>query len=560
MSTELVKNEIRRFLSTEEPEVISVSGHWGVGKTFAWNRYLKEAQADDSIALKHYSYISLFGINSLDELRYSIFENSVNSSEIGIEPSLETLQSNTSAATKRLGRKSLWFLQQIPLVKNYVGGLGPVWFLSVKGTIVCLDDIERRGRGLSIREVLGLVSNLKEQKRCKVALILNDDALEEDKDDFRMFLEKVVDTPLKFEPTPEESVGIALVADVGNNKQLGQCCIILGISNIRVIKRIERFVRKIETMLKEYHEQVQQQAVQSLALLGWSVYEPTRAPSPDYLESRGATHFLVDKNKVVPENEAAWNALLDVYGFTRMDEFDLALRDGIRDGYFDPSRIHKHAAELSTQATASQLGSSFSSAWSMFHDSFENDQEDVLDAMYLALTNGAKYVNPINLSATVALFKELGRADQAAAMIKQYVAIHGEDGKMFDLKNYPFAEDIKDPDVVQAFAEKYAVLENKPDPAAILRAMAETKSWNFEDTKMLSTLSVDEYYKIFKGSKGRDLRGILDACLQFDRIGNASAEMKEISNRAREALKRIGQESAINALRVRRYGVKVEVD
>jgi hypothetical protein len=47
----------------------------------------------------------------------------------------------------------------------------------------------------------------------------------------------------------------------------------------------------------------------------------------------------------------------------------------------------------------------------------------------------------------------------------------------------------------------------------------------------------------------------LDACLQFDRIANATIPMKEISKRAKQALKRIGQESAINALRVKKYGV-----
>jgi hypothetical protein len=41
---EVVANEIRRFLSTTEPEVMCISGHWGVGKTFAWNRYLQEAK------------------------------------------------------------------------------------------------------------------------------------------------------------------------------------------------------------------------------------------------------------------------------------------------------------------------------------------------------------------------------------------------------------------------------------------------------------------------------------------------------------------------------------
>jgi hypothetical protein len=67
VSIALIESEIQRFLSAAEPEVLCISGHWGVGKTFAWNRFLSDAKAKQKIALKRYSYVSLFGVNSLDE-------------------------------------------------------------------------------------------------------------------------------------------------------------------------------------------------------------------------------------------------------------------------------------------------------------------------------------------------------------------------------------------------------------------------------------------------------------------------------------------------------------
>jgi hypothetical protein len=88
--------------------------------------------------------------------------------------------------------------------------------------------------------------------------------------------------------------------------------------------------------------------------------------------------------------------------------------------------------------------------------------------------------------------------------------------------------------------------------------MAHSNGWNPEDITTLCTLPVDEYYQIFKGHRGNDLRKIIKVCLQFDVIGNASPDMKEISKRAKEALKRVGQESAINAQRVKIYGVAIE--
>ncbi len=74
MTIEVFASELKRFLSTEDPEVLCITGRWGVGKTYAWRHYLKEAQKAKSVALSKYSYVSLFGRNSLDDVRTSIVE------------------------------------------------------------------------------------------------------------------------------------------------------------------------------------------------------------------------------------------------------------------------------------------------------------------------------------------------------------------------------------------------------------------------------------------------------------------------------------------------------
>lgn len=558
MSIKLVETAIRDFLSSPEPDVLCLSGRWGVGKTYAWDRYFKAARAEQKIALKRYAYVSLFGIDSLAELKYSIFENAVQTKAGGNEPSLETLRSNAMAVGEQLGRRGVRFLQQAPRVKEYLSGLGPVWFMSVKETIVCIDDIERRGKNLPIRDVLGLVSTLKEQKKCKVALILNDDALEEDHKEFAKYYEKVVDTSLKSAPSPEESVRIALNDDTGPTKFLAENCIAFRISNIRLIKKIERSVRAVEGMLMPFDEQVLKQAIQSLTLFGWSIYEPSTSPPIDYLTKRGTDFLNADDDDAVSENEAAWNALLDASGFTGIDDFDLALLDGLRNGFFDPASIRKHGSELSEKIKAGKLDKSFSDSWERYHDSFDNNQDAVLDAMYQAFLKGAQHISPLNMNSTVALFKALGREPQAAEIINHYVQMHSAEQGIFDLQNYSFAGGVTDPDVVKAFNNKYASFSNVKSPRDILLAMAKMNGWNPEDITTLSTVPVNEYCKIFKQTHGKELRKVINACLQFDRIGNATAEMKEISQRAKDALKLIGEESPINARRVKAYGVAVD--
>ena len=87
------------------------------------------------------------------------------------------------------------------------------------------------------------------EEGCKLVLIMNDEKLEEENTNFRLYFEKVIDVYLKFSPTAEESVRIALPSDSKIDKLLAACCMALGISNIRLIKKIERLVRLIEPIL-----------------------------------------------------------------------------------------------------------------------------------------------------------------------------------------------------------------------------------------------------------------------------------------------------------------------
>ncbi len=555
MSIKLVESEILRFLASPEPEVTCITGRWGVGKTFAWNKYLRGAKDGSKIGLKRYSYVSLFGINSLDDFKYAIFENTVQSSEIG-EPTLATLEKNTLAAAEGLGRKFVWFMQALPWVKNHVGGLGRVWFLAVRGTIVCVDDIERRGDGLSVRDIMGLASQLKERRQCKVFLILNDDALEGGRADFDKYYEKVVDTSLRFAPTAEECVAIAIAQQDTPAKLLGESCIALGISNIRLIKKIERAVRRVVSLLDGLDDEVLKTAVKSLTLFGWSVYEPDTAPSVEYLKSRiPANVYGPAGNQEVSPIEAAWNAQLDAYGFTTVDDFDLDLLNGIRNGFFDSDVLTRHAKELNERVTAARRGNSFIDAWRPYHDSFDNNGDQVIEGISRAFRESVRSLSPMDLNGTVTLFKKLGKTELATEMINLFVTSHSDNRKIFDLDNFPFADRVDDHDVINALNAKRSTFKDERGLATILLSFAH--GWNNDDITIASIAPMNTYYEVFKETRGAELRKLLDACLQFDRLGNATESMKEISRHARVALQRIGEESDINAARVGKFGIRV---
>jgi Cdc6-like AAA superfamily ATPase len=43
--TQAVKNEIERFLRSSEPEVLCITGSWGVGKTYTWQTILDRVRS-----------------------------------------------------------------------------------------------------------------------------------------------------------------------------------------------------------------------------------------------------------------------------------------------------------------------------------------------------------------------------------------------------------------------------------------------------------------------------------------------------------------------------------
>jgi hypothetical protein len=77
---------------------------------------------------------------------------------------------------------------------------------------------------------------------------------------------------------------------------------------------------------------------------------------------------------------------------------------------------------------------------------------------------------------------------------------------------------------------------------------------------MLARTREEEYYRIFKSAHDGDLRRILQGAFKLRQIANPSPEMLRIMERATAALKMLGQENRINALRVARYGVKISAE
>ena len=558
MSVEVIKDQIFQFLSSEQPEVMSIKGEWGVGKTFSWKKFLAEACSENKVKLERYSYVSLFGINSLEAFKYTIFENVIKREIIGTEASLETFKSNTTSLIESLGRQSFTLFKGAPIVKSFSPAIETISFLSLNKTLICIDDLERKGKSLEIKDVLGLVSLLKEQKECKIVLLLNDG--EEGLADYEKYREKVIDIELSFAPDPEECAEIAYSEQTPNYSRLIELATSLEIRNIRILKKIERLANLALPLTEEFEPEISDQVLHSLVLYAWSYFcshSNEEIPPLEFITSKGYT-LLGIGDEEVSDQQKRWQTTLQAYNYQRTDELDILLSEAVKVGYFVEDKFKEKAADKNQQIIASKSEGSFSNAWRLYHDTFNDNGDEVINSLYESFNENCKYITPTNLDGTVSLFRELGEEAKASELIDIYIEKRKDEAELFNIRENDFFSDIRDQEVIDKFNDTYNQSVNTETAKQVLERIAGRNGWNPSDEVVLANASVDDYYNLFKTESGHHLSFIVTTCLKFGQYVNASEQQKEIASRATEALRIIAAESEINKRRVKKFGVNLE--
>ncbi|KLD97457.1 P-loop NTPase fold protein [Aliarcobacter butzleri] len=263
MKLNKIEENLYDLLIKENKEVvISISGEWGIGKTYFWNNFIKDYK-EKELKDKQIAYVSLFGINSLNDIRTSIL--------LQVSPTKKKLSwVDKKIITPLKNVKSSLKLDNLSLSLGF-DALGSIFTLLTSGdfenVIVCFDDFERISSNVNLKDVLGLISELKEQKKCKVVMILNEKELGKLTDIekkpyseiFSLYKEKIIDYDFVFEPTLEENIKIAYEK---KNIKFNQKMIIenlrkFNIKDIRVFEQIFRKLSYFEFIIdKSYHDSV----------------------------------------------------------------------------------------------------------------------------------------------------------------------------------------------------------------------------------------------------------------------------------------------------------------
>jgi hypothetical protein len=563
MSVSEVRTEVERFLKQSQYEVLAIKGAWGVGKTHGWHQFVSDYK--DQIKPDTYSYVSLFGISSLADLRMAILANSRPTGGIGKNLSLSSINQNwwtLGLAKLNLMRRSFTNLDGGSTLKNVFVTLDALAPSLVTDRLICFDDFERiDDTKLSHDELLGFISTLKETANCKIAIILNDAEVAKETATFQKYREKVIEKEIKFDPTVDEAIAWGLDDDVPYARQIKDCARLLEIKNVRILRKMAKVVVSLAPAIRDKRKETIVAAIHSAVLLTWCYYDKTgQAPNLDFVKSINLLSTVKGRTKdgqavkATPE-EDRWTATLSIYKFLYYDELDAAIVKVIEQGYLTGSGIDAEVAHRDADYQKGDLQQKFADAWKLFHDSMADNEEELVAAMTSSLETSAHNMNPSDLNAVVILLRELDRGPRADELIQFYIEARSHEPDVFDLDSAPFGTQISDGKIRGAFAAKLRAIPRNVTLRQVIEKMAISSGWNAEEQSVLSAATADDLYRLFGGEVSVPLHKMIATCLRFNQ-----APLAHIAERTIEALRRLGGECRLNAIRMRRYGISDEND
>ncbi len=153
---------------------IMLNGEWGSGKTYFWNNKLRSRLESISVNGKNYKtiYMSLYGINSLEEISKKIFIETNPMISKSLKKFVDNRQGNLIPEYVKTG------LDMANLFGNVNYNSDKLDFsklFAIDDKILCFDDLERAN--VDVIDILGYINNFVEHDGIKTILICNEKEL-----------------------------------------------------------------------------------------------------------------------------------------------------------------------------------------------------------------------------------------------------------------------------------------------------------------------------------------------------------------------------------------------
>ncbi|HFI7922457.1 TPA: P-loop NTPase fold protein [Escherichia coli] len=555
---------LKNFLDSDH-RVAVIKGNWGVGKTHYWNSfYTKHSKKLDFNA---YSYVSLFGINSIGDIKKALYHCAT---PINEKKYKELILSETDRTMIRY-RNGFWgWLKYNSLSKflilfgknDFFGFktdnlLSSLEYKFVNNYLVCIDDIERKGSALEIKEIMGVIDELARRKNCKVVLILNEDNLHEEtaQQQFLEYREKIIDVEIKYDPTPEKNLRKVFYETDPDFLLLKNLVNDLNIKNIRILNKIKSSLVIFRDVLKLAEDKVRESFINRLVL--FSVVYYFGVPSVDYasfkesIKNIHAFDYMLDDKDEKEEVNSVYSFVnsLDVIYERAESAFDDDIDFYLKNGYVSSeSNILNIIKEKNEQYRDNRVLCEVYKIWDVFRNSFKDNESEFIFQIERVINDS---LLRIPIGQFVGLINVLIKLDRDCNnIIEAYADAFVNKDNAYATFNSLRVEIFGNEEL--GFRIEKKLKDRNPDDYnldKIIKKIAGGR-FNHSDVNILNSFSKDDYVNWILSCDQDALNLVEETMLKFKGMQHPTDEQKSITDKAIEALEEVASKSTLNKLRV----------
>ena len=259
------------------------------------------------------------------------------------------------------------------------------------------------------------------------------------------------------------------------------------------------------------------------------------------------TYYGQDARDKLGEKYPFYMSFAQNYDFQIAQTYDKLILEGVEKGYFDEEKLIEEAKIISEQIKSDFKRSQITEIWSLIKGSFDNNAKEITNKVVSVFKNNITHTTVYDIDGAAELLEALNKSNLAREVIDCYVAHHEENNRSIDINDLPVK--ITNNQLIKAINS----MESKEQELE-LRQVVEDKinkqTWNEKDLKYLANLEQVEFIEYFKTLKGESLFTTINNLLQFDKVTPKNDLYQKISNKVRNSLLDIADESDINKFRV----------